>query len=124
MKKAYIYDGITACVLLVIVEVYFYSQSRGLLSADTDAKLLLIAAYLAVAIASQIAISIALHLDVQRAFKTNARVAMLLGVGITFLGFAVHPGIFKDIPVGLTNVLVSVLKVVLTLGLGTLLLRV
>jgi hypothetical protein len=124
VNKAYIYDGLTACVLLAIVEAYFWSQGRTFGLAGTSTKLLLAAAYLAVAIGSQVGISIALSSGPQVALKTNALVAILLGVGITFLGFTVHPGIFKDIPLHLTSVLVSVLKVAMTVGLATLLLRV
>lgn len=124
MNKAYIYDGLTACVLLAIVETYFWSQGRTFALAGTATKLLLVGAYLAVAIGSQVGISIALSSGPQVALKTNAFVAILLGVGVTFLGFTVHPGVFKDIPFHLTSVLVSALKVVMTIGLATLLLRV
>ncbi len=123
MKKAYTYDLVTAIFLLGIIETYFWTQSRTFVVDSATTKILLIILYAVLAIASQAVISSALHLGVLDALKANALVACVLSVGLTLLVFSLHPAVLKDVQAGWANAIIASLKFLVTIGFGTLLVR-
>lgn len=124
MKKAYIYEVVTAVLLLLVVETYFWTQGRTLILANASMKALLIGLYVALAALSQAVISSALRYGVRGALKTNVLVAVIVSGGLTLLGLSIHPGILKDVPADWTNAVIASLKFFGTIGLATFLLRI
>ncbi len=122
--KAYMYEIVTAIVLLGVVEVYLWSQSRTLILDSTATKIALITLYASIACASQYAISSRLRYPLQEALKANLLVAVIMSLGVTLLAFSIHRGIVKDVPEGLPSIAAAFVKFFLTIGLATLGLRI
>lgn len=123
MKRAYIYELLTALALLVVIEAYLWTQSRTLTFANTTTKVALIAAYLVFAIGSQAAVSSSLGLGLRDALKGNVLVAAIVSLVLTALALCTHPATLKDMPTGWVNALIGLLKFFVTIGLATMLLR-
>ena len=121
--KAYAYEVVTAIVLLGVVEVYFWSQSRSLTLDSTATRIALIALYALIACASQYAISSKLRYPLKGALKSNVLVAVILSLGVTVLAFSIHQGIVKGVPGDLPSIAAASVKFFLTIGLATLGLR-
>jgi hypothetical protein len=121
--KAYVYEVATAVVLLGIVEIYLWSQSRDPMLDSAAAKYSLIALYVLIACASQYAISSWLKYRLQDALKANLLVAAIISLGVVALAFSVHPGIVKDVPRDVLSMAGAWVKFFSTIGLVTVGLR-
>jgi hypothetical protein len=122
MKKMYIYEVIIGALLVGVVEAYFWTQGRTLAFGNATTKIALLALYVALVVGSQAALARSRKITLRDAMKGNLLVAVIVAVGLTALGFLLHPGVLKDVPANRANAVIVCGKFVATIGLATLIL--
>jgi hypothetical protein len=122
MKQAHIYEVTTGALLVGVVEAYFWTQGRTSAFDNATTKIALVALYVVLAMGSQAALARSRKITLRDAIKGNLLVAVIVAVGLTALGFLLHPAVLKDVPANWANAVIVLGKLLATIGLATLIL--
>jgi hypothetical protein len=123
MRRIYICELVTGCLLISVVETYFWTQGRTFILDTPTMKIGLLLLYGIFAVGSQAVLSAGLHLRPLEAIKGNLLVAAIISAGLTGLSFLLHPAVVKDVSAGPVSTMVVFAKFFGTIGIATIALR-